>query len=68
MILRPSLSRSLVLSGSGGGDEVGTKLDLAKAYIDMGDKEGALSILEEVKQEGNAAQQQEAAELMQKAG
>ena len=34
--------------------EVGTKLDLARAYMDMGDPEGARSILEEVVQEGSA--------------
>jgi FimV-like protein len=44
--------------------EVGTKLDLARAYIDMGDPEGARSILEEVLQEGNATQKQEAERLM----
>lgn len=44
--------------------EVGTKLDLARAYIDMGDPEGAKSILEEVIGEGNAQQKQEAQELM----
>ncbi|MCW9014027.1 MAG: hypothetical protein OQL06_09610 [Gammaproteobacteria bacterium] len=48
-------------------DEVSTKLDLAKAYIDMGDNEGARSILEEVKQEGNDAQQQQADELLERA-
>ncbi len=45
-------------------DEVATKLDLARAYIDMGDAEGARSILSEVTQEGNAAQKKEAQELM----
>ena len=48
-------------------DEVSTKLDLAKAYIDMGDNEGAKSILEEVKQEGNDKQQQLADELLKQA-
>jgi len=48
-------------------DEVSTKLDLARAYIDMGDNDGARSILEEVKAEGNDEQQQQAEELMQKA-
>ncbi len=46
-------------------DEVGTKLDLAKAYIDMGDPEGARSILDEVLEEGNDEQKGEAEELMQ---
>ena len=36
--------------------EVGTKLDLARAYIDMGDPEGARSILDEVLKEGSAVQ------------
>jgi pilus assembly protein FimV len=44
--------------------EVGTKLDLARAYVDMGDPEGARSILEEVLKEGSAAHKQEASRLM----
>ncbi|MGH8297639.1 MAG: FimV/HubP family polar landmark protein, partial [Steroidobacteraceae bacterium] len=45
--------------------EVGTKLDLARAYMDMGDPEGARNILEEVVHEGSAAQRQEAERLME---
>ncbi|MDE2296228.1 MAG: hypothetical protein KGL36_12345 [Gammaproteobacteria bacterium] len=45
--------------------EVGTKLDLARAYMDMGDPEGARSILDEVVQEGSASQKQEAQRLLQ---
>jgi pilus assembly protein FimV len=45
--------------------EVGTKLDLARAYMDMGDPEGARNILEEVMHEGSVAQRQEAERLMQ---
>ena len=44
--------------------EVGTKLDLARAYIDMGDPDGARSILEEVMSEGNGGQKQEAERLI----
>ena len=44
--------------------EVGTKLDLARAYMDMGDPDGARSILEEVVQEGNSNQKQEATRLL----
>jgi len=44
--------------------EVGTKLDLARAYIDMGDPEGARSILEEVLDEGDAGQRREAQGLI----
>jgi pilus assembly protein FimV len=45
--------------------EVGTKLDLARAYMDMGDPEGARNILEEVLNEGSVAQKQEAQRLLQ---
>ncbi|HEY8518988.1 MAG TPA: FimV/HubP family polar landmark protein [Gammaproteobacteria bacterium] len=44
--------------------EVGTKLDLARAYIDMGDPEGARSILEEVLDEGDPSQRREAQSLI----
>jgi pilus assembly protein FimV len=44
--------------------EVGTKLDLARAYIDMGDPEGARSILEEVLEEGDSVQRREAQSLI----
>ena len=44
--------------------EVGTKLDLARAYIDMGDPDGARSILNEVLEEAGEAQRQEAQKLL----
>ena len=44
-------------------DETATKLDLARAYIDMGDAEGARSILDEVLAEGNEDQKKQAADL-----
>ena len=44
--------------------EIGTKLDLARAYIDMGDPEGARSILEEVLSEGDSDQRREAQSLI----
>ena len=44
--------------------EVGTKLDLARAYVDMGDPDGARSILDEVLKEGSASQKQEAQRLL----
>ncbi|MGE4407326.1 FimV/HubP family polar landmark protein [Pseudomonas sp.] len=47
-------------------DETTTKLDLARAYIDMGDAEGARDILDEVITEGSDAQQQEAREMLAK--
>ncbi|WP_348944950.1 FimV/HubP family polar landmark protein [Chitinibacter sp. FCG-7] len=45
-------------------DPVQTKIDLAKAYIDMGDVEGAREILQEALQEGSDAQQQLAKTLL----
>ncbi len=41
-------------------DEVSTKLDLARAYVDMGDPDGAKSILDEVMEEGSEEQKEEA--------
>ena len=46
------------------GEEVATKLDLAKAYMEMGDKEGAREILEEVMQEGDSQQKDDAKKLL----
>lgn len=45
--------------------EVGTKLDLARAYVDMGDPDGARSILEEVIDEGDEGQRQQAQKLLE---
>jgi pilus assembly protein FimV len=44
-------------------DEVSTKLDLARAYVDMGDPDSARNILEEVLEEGNDDQRKEAENL-----
>jgi pilus assembly protein FimV len=48
-----------------GDDSASTKLDLARAYIDMGDGDGAREILDEVLKEGSDEQQQAARELLQ---
>jgi pilus assembly protein FimV len=45
-------------------DEAATKLDLARAYIDMGDIDGAREILGEVLQEGTETQRRDAEVLM----
>jgi len=47
-----------------GTDEAATKLDLARAYVEMGDSDGARDILEEVALEGNDEQKAEAQELL----
>ncbi len=51
-----------------GEDAIGTKLDLAKAYLDMGDPDGARSMLEEVLAEGAPGQQEEARKLIAEIG
>ena len=43
---------------------VATKLELAKAYVEIGDAEGAKDILNEVAREGSPAQQAEAKKLL----
>ena len=49
---------------SGEVDEMQTKLDLAQAYMDMGDSEGARNLLGEVMAEGAAAQKDQAREML----
>jgi pilus assembly protein FimV len=62
----PALDDDLGLGDLGlmGEDAVATKLDLARAYMDMGDPDGARSMLEEVIAEGNEAQKGEARRLL----
>jgi len=59
-------------SAPSGGDpkwqEVATKLDLAKAYEEMGDKDGARELLNEVVKDGDAAQKGQAQQLLAKLG
>ena len=55
---------SLDSAGSEGGEAVGTKLELAKAYLEIGDKDGAREILNEVAKEGSASQKEEAKKLI----
>ncbi|HWQ94702.1 MAG TPA: FimV/HubP family polar landmark protein, partial [Gammaproteobacteria bacterium] len=62
---RPSYLESGELTAE---DEVATKLDLARAYMDMGDPDGAQGILDEVMKEGNESQRREAEELLRKIG
>lgn len=48
------------------GDEAATKLDLARAYMDMGDEEGAKVILDDVIESGNEKQIAEAQNMMER--
>lgn len=49
-------------------DDITTKLDLARAYVEMGDQDGARSILEEVLGEGNDEQKGNAEKLLSQLG
>ena len=51
-----------------GETQIETKIDLARAYIDMGDIEGARSTLEEVMEAGNDDQKRQAEELLHQNG
>ncbi|MFN0163692.1 MAG: FimV/HubP family polar landmark protein [Burkholderiales bacterium] len=55
-------------AAAGGSDDAATKLDLARAYQDMGDKEGARELLQEVAKEGSDAQKAEAQKLLSALG
>jgi pilus assembly protein FimV len=48
--------------------EVATKLDLAKAYEEMGDKDGTRELLNEVLKEGDNAQQEQAKSILARLG
>ena len=56
----------LVIAADSNG--LSTKLDLARAYMDMGDDDGARQILEEVAAEGNEELQAEANALLERIG
>jgi pilus assembly protein FimV len=60
----------LDLGDSSGGelDDVGTKLDLARAYVEMGDNEGAREILNEVIVEGSDKQKSDAKGMLSSLG
>lgn len=64
----PAAAAAPALAEGGAKDDrwydVQTKFDLAKAYQEMGDKDGAREILQEVIKDGDAAQQAEAKALL----
>jgi pilus assembly protein FimV len=49
-------------------DDVETKLDLARAYVELGDQDSARLMLQEAMQEGNAAQKAAAEALLKELG
>ena len=58
----------LDLDGMDFGDDSENKLDLARAYIDMGDKDEARNLLQQVVKEGSSADVKEANELLEQIG
>jgi pilus assembly protein FimV len=62
--LNTTPSRAGALTGSPMAAQIATKLDLARGYIDLGVKDGARELLEEVMREGTREQRQAAVELM----
>ena len=57
-------TRGGALTGSPMAAQIATKLDLARGYIDLGVKDGARELLDEVMRDGTRDQRQEAIELM----
>jgi pilus assembly protein FimV len=62
MTTRPGAAGAL--TGSQMASQMATKLDLARGYIDLGVKDGARELLEEVMRDGTREQRQAAVELM----
>ena len=56
------------MGGAGRWQEMATKLDLASAYEEIGDKEGARELLQEVIKGGDSGQQQKARAMLSKIG
>lgn len=54
--------------GGSAAEEAETKLELARAYEEMGDKEGARELLQEVMKDGTAEQQARAGEMLNSLG
>jgi len=70
-LIAPSLDTGADLAPEveiGGNEEVATKLDLAKAYEEMGDLEGARELLQEVLKEGDATQRESAQTVLDRIG
>lgn len=64
----PNSSVSVVSFEPGSEEIIDTKLNLAKAYIELGDPNGAKAILEDVANEGNDEQKHDAEELLKQTG
>jgi pilus assembly protein FimV len=62
--LEPTGRRTETQAGTPLAAQMATKLDLARGYIDLGVKDGARELLEEVMREGTREQRQQAVELI----
>jgi pilus assembly protein FimV len=64
MPLTTNPGRAGALTGSQMASQMATKLDLARGYIDLGVKDGARELLEEVMRDGTREQREAAVDLM----
>jgi pilus assembly protein FimV len=62
--LNPTTKRGETEPGSALAQQMATKLDLARGYIDLGVKDGARELLDEVMRDGTRDQRQSAVELI----
>jgi pilus assembly protein FimV len=62
--LNPTTKRGETEPGSALAQQMATKLDLARGYIDLGVKDGARELLDEVMRDGTREQRQAAVELI----
>jgi pilus assembly protein FimV len=62
--LNPTTKRGETEPGSALAQQMATKLDLARGYIDLGVKDGARELLDEVMRDGTREQRQSAVELI----
>ena len=62
--LNPTTRRGETEPGSALAQQMSTKLDLARGYIDLGVKDGARELLDEVMRDGTREQRQSAVELI----
>jgi pilus assembly protein FimV len=64
----PSMGAGDAMTDGASDDAVDTKLDLARAYLDMGDPDGARAMLDEVLAEGSQMQKDVARKLLEEMG
>ena len=63
-IKKRDLNQDRRVEGDDDGMDLNTKLDLAMAYVEIGDAEGARDLLEQIRSQGNDAQQAKAQAIL----